>query len=462
MKHVLKKALWVLLPGIFAVLGSCSDDKTETVAPPVVSFPVTDAEMEVDVEEEITFEAVVENDEEAGCIWYVNGVAAASTPTMTYAFTQVGLYTVRCEVYNDGGRVAKVYKVKVNGIPLEVEFSDSGDEVSCDQGDEVRISATVVGGDKEVKHSWSIDGTVVSETADFIHTFMEPGTFTLAYAGVNAYRMTATKGWTVRVAEVELPLTIEFSPVPGAIGSHRGDEVVISTSVKGGAEGLVHEWKVDGAVVSSDAEFRRVFSELGTFSISYTGVNAKQERVEKTWSLLVSHSVEDLEEAAALPSVLVDQNKSISVVENPHVTAVNGSAKVLKSDMSSSSNPTSGRFWLDLSGMSDLASYSAVRVKVWIGTNSYVPYMQLLNQGINRRPTTLNGQRYTTEDEWRQIVRTDEWNVLVYDLPETFGKENLDGVATLDFRPMSNFDGSNAPAENNDRILYYDDFEFLK
>ena len=109
MKHVLKKALWVLLPGIFAVLGSCSDDKTETVAPPVVSFPVTDAEMEVDVEEEITFEAVVENDEEAGCIWYVNGVAAASTPTMTYAFTQVGLYTVRCEVYNDGGRVAKVY-----------------------------------------------------------------------------------------------------------------------------------------------------------------------------------------------------------------------------------------------------------------------------------------------------------------------------------------------------------------
>lgn len=238
--------------------------------------------------------------------------------------------------------------------------------------------------------------------------------------------------------------------------------MVISTSVKGGAEGLVHEWKVDGAVVSSDAEFRRVFSELGTFSISYTGVNAKQERVEKTWSLLVSHLIENLEEATALPSVLVDQNKSISVAENPHVTAVNGSTKVLKSDMSSSSNPTSGRFWLDLSGMSDLASYSAIRMKVWIGTNSYVPYMQLLNQGINRRPTTLNGQRYTTEDEWRQLVRTGEWNVLVYDLPETYGKENFDSVETLDLRPMSNFDGSNAPAENNDRILYYDDFEFLK
>ena len=50
MKHVLKRALWVLLPGIFVMFGSCSDDKTATVAPPVVSFPVTDAEMEVDVE----------------------------------------------------------------------------------------------------------------------------------------------------------------------------------------------------------------------------------------------------------------------------------------------------------------------------------------------------------------------------------------------------------------------------
>lgn len=462
MKHVLKRALWVLLPGIFAVLGSCSDDTTVPVAPPVVTFPVADAELEVDVEKAVTFQAVVENDGNAECIWYVNGVMVAATPTMHHTFTQVGLHTVRCEVYNDGGRIAKVYKVKVNGIPLEVEFSDPGDAISCDQGDEVHIAATVTGGDKEVKHSWSIDGAVVSETVGFTHTFMEPGTFTLAYAGVNAYRMTAAKSWTVRVAEVELPLTIEFSPAPGDIDCHCGDEVVVSTSVKGGAAGLVHEWKVDGTVVSSDAEFRRVFPELGVFTISYTGVNARQERVEKTWSLLVSHSVEDLEEAAALPSVLVDQNKSISVVENPHVTAVNGSAKVLKSDMSSSSNPTSGRFWLDLSGMSDLASYSAVRVKVWIGTNSYVPYMQLLDQGINRRPTTLNGQRYTTEDEWRQIVRTDEWNVLVYDLPETFGKENLDGVATLDFRPMSNFDGSNAPAENNDRILYYDDFEFLK
>lgn len=39
MKHVLKKALWVLLPGIFAVLGSCSDDKTETVAPPSFRSP---------------------------------------------------------------------------------------------------------------------------------------------------------------------------------------------------------------------------------------------------------------------------------------------------------------------------------------------------------------------------------------------------------------------------------------
>ena len=38
----------------------------------------------------------------------------------------------------------------------------------------------------------------------------------------------------------------------------------------------------------------------------------------------------------------------------------------------------------------------------------------------------------------------------------------FDGVVTFDLLPMSYSEGSNAPAAGNDRILYYDDFEFLK
>lgn len=457
MKHVLKRALWMLLPGIFAVLGSCSDDKTETVAPPVVSFPVTDAEMEVDVEEEITFEAVVENDEEAGCIWYVNGVAAASTPTMTYAFTQVGLYTVRCEVYNDGGRVAKVYKVKVNGIPLEVEFSDSGDEVSCDQGDEVRISATVVGGDKEVKHSWSIDGTVVSETADFIHTFMEPGTFTLAYAGVNAYRMTAAKSWTVRVAEVELPLTIEFSPVPKtSIRCETGSSVKIGTDVKYGGNGLVHAWTVDGVKVSDGAMFEYAFTHPGTYAVAYEGKNTEQETVTASWTVEATHLFADFEGLAALPADIEDSNKALSLVDNPFKTATNASATVLMNKLGGWT--TSGMFKLLLSDVSNREQYSTLRVKVYLGTNLYYPYIYFADYAL---PVTVNGETYESEEEWRKIVRTDDWNVLVYDL-----SANLGTVGELQFRPLSNWDHSNFiytghPVTDN-RTVYVDDIEFLK
>lgn len=86
MKHVIEKsAVGCCCPESSPCSEVAAMTRRRRWAPPVVSFPVTDAEMEVDVEEEITFEAVVENDEEAGCIWYVNGVAAASTPTMTYA-----------------------------------------------------------------------------------------------------------------------------------------------------------------------------------------------------------------------------------------------------------------------------------------------------------------------------------------------------------------------------------------
>ena len=160
---------------------------------------------------------------EAGCIWYVNGVAARFDADDDLRIRPSGTFipcAAKCTTTE--AIVAKVYKVKVNGIPLEVEFSDSGDEVSCDQGDEVRISATVVGGDKEVKHSWSIDGTVVSETADFIHTFMEPGTFTLARGSQrlsdDCREELDGPGGRGRTAADDRILS-----VPGAIDSHRGD-----------------------------------------------------------------------------------------------------------------------------------------------------------------------------------------------------------------------------------------------
>lgn len=462
MKQILMQSRMMLLFAAVLAFGACSDEPEETVAAPVVAFSEAESELSMSVDEPLVIDAEVENGVAASFIWYVNGVQVSAEATLNHTFTQVGYYTVRCEVYNEGGRTARVYKVRVNGIPLEVEYSVPGESISCDQGDEVRISVTVTGGDKEVQHLWSLGDEVISEQSEFVYTFLEAGDFTLTYTGTNADKMTATKSWQIHVAEVELPLTIEFTPVPGEISCHEGDEVVIAMSVKGGADGLVHSWKVDGSEVSTGAEFRQRFSEMGTYTITYSGVNAKQESLERTWTLLVSHLVEDLESAATLPSILVDQNASLSVVANPHVTAVNGSAKVLKSDMSSSSNSTSGRFWLDVSAMSDLASYGAVRVKVWIGANSYIPYLQLLDQAINRRPTTVNGSTYETEEEWRRLVRTDEWNILVYDLPQSYGKENLEGVITLDFRPMSDFDGNNAPIENNDRILYYDDFEFLK
>ena len=457
MKHVLKRALWVLLPGIFVMFGSCSDDKTATVAPPVVSFPVTDAEMEVDVEEEITFKAVVENDEEADCIWYVNGVVAASTPTMAYTFAQVGLYTVRCEVYNGGGRVAKVYKVKVNGIPLEVEFSESGNALSCDQGDEVHITATVVGGDKEVKHSWSIDGAVVSETADFTYTFMDAGTFTLAYAGANAYKMTAAKSWTIQVAEVEMPLTIEFSPAPKtSIRCETGSSVKIGTDVKYGGNGLVHVWTVDGAKVSDDAMFEYTFTHPGTYAVAYEGRNTEQETVTASWTVEATYLFADFEGLAALPADIEDSNKALSLVENPFKTATNASATVLMNKLGGWT--TSGMFKLLLSDVSNPEQYSTLRVKIYLGTNLYYPYIYFADYAL---PVTVNGETYKSQEEWRKIVRTDDWNVLVYDL-----STNLGAAVELQFRPLSNWDHSNFiytgdPATDN-RTVYFDDIEFLK
>ena len=119
---------------------------------------------------------------------------------------------------------------------------------------------------------------------------------------------------------------------------------------------------------------------------------------------------------------------------------------------------TSGMFKLLLSDVSNPEQYSTLRVKIYLGTNLYYPYIYFTDFAL---PVTVNGETYESQEEWRKIVRTDDWNVLVYDL-----STNLGAAVELQFRPLSNWDHSNFiytgdPVTDN-RTVYFDDVEFLK
>ena len=566
MRKTMKKIIWmpaVLLMGLAAMWG-CDDDKTtdeQPVVAPQVTFPVTESAVSAYVDDAVRFEAVIESPGPLSCSWFVDGKLMASTASMTYVFKAKGTYDVHFEASNTAGKVEKDYSVTVEGSPLKVEFSNEEETISCLPGEEVLITATVVAGDKEVVHEWKVGDEVVSSTAEFKYTFDKMGSYTVAYKGVNADDISFNRTWTVTVDELPLeidfsvtdatipcvqgnevaitatvknggtglvhewkvdsdvvsttaefkhtfaevgtftvsykgvngkgeektgtwtvqveekPLEIEFSKADGStLKSVKGDEVAITATVKGGATGLTHEWKVDGEVVSTTTEFRHTFDAAGTYTVTYKGVNTKGEEKTASWTVVVSEDAvgymfENFESRESIPGHFTGNDNALFIVANPYVTAVNPGTKVLKDDLSASSHSTSGYVNMGFAHLNDRAKYRAIRVKVYLGENAYCPRLQITVGAANpnKLPSKINGQAFTdqTEANWKSLIKTDDWNVFVYDLIDCgFGISNFENTTTVQFRPLSKFNGNNidagAASATNTRIVYYDDIEFLE
>ena len=566
MRKTMKKIIWmpaVLLLGLAAMWG-CDDDKTTDEQPavaPQVTFPVTESAVSAYVDDAVRFEAVIESPGPLSCSWFVDGKLMASTASMTYVFKAKGTYDVHFEASNTAGKVEKDYSVTVEGSPLKVEFSNEEETISCLPGEEVLITATVVAGDKEVVHAWKVGDEEVSSTAEFKYTFDKMGSYTVAYRGVNADDISFNRTWTVTVDELPLeidfsvtdatipcvqgsdvaitatvknggtglvhewkvdddvvsttaefkrtfdevgtfavsykgvngkgeektgtwtvrveekPLEIEFSKAEGTLKSVKGDELAITATVKGGATGLTHEWKVDDKVVSTTTEFKHTFNAAGTYTVTYKGVNTKGEEKTASWTVQVSEDAvgymfENFESRESLPGHFTGNANALSIVANPYVTAVNPGTKVLKNDLSTSSHSTSGYINMGFAHLNDRAKYRAIRVKVYLGKNAYCPRLQIAvgTANPNKLPSKVNGQPFTSsmsESDWKALIKTDDWNVFVYDLIDCgYGISTFENTTTVQFRPLSKFNGNNidegAASDTNTRIVYYDDIEFLE
>ena len=566
MQKTMKKIIWmsaVLLMGLSAMWG-CDDDKTTEEQPavaPQVTFPVTESAVSAYVDDAVRFEAVIESPGPLSCSWFVDGKLMASTASMTYVFKAKGTYDVHFEASNTAGKVEKDYSVTVEGSPLKVEFSNEEETISCLPGEEVLITATVMAGDKEVVHAWKVGDEEVSSTAEFKYTFDKMGSYTVAYRGVNADDISFNRTWTVTVDELPLeiefsvtdatipcvqgnevaitatvknggtglthewkvgsdvvsttaefkhtfgevgtftvsykgvngkgeektgtwtvqveekPLEIEFSKADGStLKNVKGDELAITATVKGGATGLTHEWKVGGDVVSTTTEFKHTFDAAGTYTVTYKGVNTKGEEKTASWTVVVSEDAvgymfENFESRESIPGHFTGNDNALFIVANPYVTAVNPGTKVLKDDLSASSHSTSGYVNMGFAHLNDRAKYRAIRVKVYLGENAYCPRLQITvgTANPNKLPSKINGQAFTdqTEANWKSLIKTDDWNVFVYDLIDCgFGISNFENTTTVQFRPLSKFNGNNidagAASATNTRIVYYDDIEFLE
>lgn len=450
MKTILKAKAIALL-GIMA-LWACEEDVTPLQhTAPQVTFPVEETSLTAVVGDPVEFRADIESGDKLTCGWYVDGTLEASTAEMTYTFGAPGDYEVRFEARNGAGRVGKSYAVKVSDV-LEMHLSvGDSTRIVRRQLDILKVMAIVDAG-SDVVHEWKVDGEVKSDKAWF-DTFdlPEARVYTVAYTGTNA---AGTFRKSFEVQATERPLEISFSNNDAVIACKDGAIVEIIATVKYGGTGVLHEWKVDGETVSTDAVFSRAFSGAGPYTIAYHGVNSKQETVDRTWTVTMVPSgalFEHFEDYTTLPAwwTLKENTPGIELADNPKPEGINTSLKVLRDNVTGTGG-TSGYFNLKLKDIPvdkiDVTKYTGIRFKVYLGKNKYYPRVEYAG---TKHPSV-------TKPQFK-----DEWEVLEY----KFGA-NLDPTKNITFRPMLQENGNNiasgAVTETNTRTVYIDDIEFLE
>lgn len=142
----------------------------------------------------------------------------------------------------------------------QVTFPVTESAVSAYVDDAVRFEA-VIESPGPLSCSWFVDGKLMAATASMTYVFRAKGTYDVHFEASNTVGK-VEKDYSVTVEGS--PLGIEFSNEEETVSCLPGEEVLISATVVAGDKEVVHEWKVGDEVVSTTAEFKHTFDEMGS------------------------------------------------------------------------------------------------------------------------------------------------------------------------------------------------------
>ena len=402
------------------------------------------------VGEKVRFDADLLSGEKVSIAWYINDNIVSSAQKFDYVFQSPGDYTIKFEAVNGAGRVERSFSATVNDV-FNVRLS-TGDslEIVRTHLDKLSLGAIVVTGEN-VSHTWYVDGVETSREAYLSTPLAEVKNYQIRYHGQNAAG-SVDKNIVVKVNE--RPLEVVFSVPDKYISTKRRTPVSVTATAIYGVEGLAHQWTIADEVVSTAEALQYEFTETGTFELKYLGVNAKGEKVERSWQVSVLSAtflLDDFETGDALKSwwTLKQNDPGITLVDNPDKSGINTSAKCAR-DFVYGTGGTSGYFDLKgteitASGVADITQYNGIKIKVHLGLNKYYPRIEV--GGVKYAP--VHPPKF--ENKWEELE---------YVFPANFKADQK-----ITFRPLLKENGSNidsgAVTETNTRSVYFDDIEFF-
>lgn len=132
--------------------------------------------------------------------WEIDGVIVSTDHILDgFILSENKTYKVKYTAVHSTRTYVKEFTVKILGLPLEVDFTVKDKTQTRLKGKTLDILATVTEGAEGAKHTWKVNGTVVSETSELSYLCAEEGKFEITYDCINAQGDTFSYNWTLNV-----------------------------------------------------------------------------------------------------------------------------------------------------------------------------------------------------------------------------------------------------------------------
>lgn len=326
-----KLKITCLLLLVIGMVACKNDSDNMAIEPPTATFSIEGDVLNSAIGDVFELTAHTQPKENVKSKWYIDGVLESITETLKIEFTTPGTKSIRYVARNVAGEFIKEITVEVaDDLKISLSIGDV-DEIERFQNDELEVSAMISAG-SDVTHKWEVDGTEVgNEQALEGFILKEIKTYHVKYTGSNAIK-TYIKEFDVIV--LPRPLEVSLSVEEGTINILQKQKLDIEAEVLNGDIGVTHEWKVNGNIVSTTNIFTYNFDNAGIFEVTYKCANSMNETVTKTWTVEVklAYFLLDNFESGALSINFKGGGSTavLEVVDNPLVTGLNTSDKVLK------------------------------------------------------------------------------------------------------------------------------------
>lgn len=203
-----------------------------------------------------------------------------------------------------------------------VSYAIEDEAVSVVVGEAVTFEAEITNSVQAVC-CWYVDGVKQAESLTFSWPFEAMGTYQVTFVAENE------AGKTERIYTVTVngePLEVSYSLEETLIYTVIGDPLQIDVTVTGGDKGTVHEWKLEGEVVSETASFAGTFDAAGIYTLVYHGENEDGMSASRTWTINVDERPLEVKWTPSDAEIEVLEGYEVTVT----ATVVNGASGLVQ------------------------------------------------------------------------------------------------------------------------------------